>query len=304
MKPRVILGSDKAERVPGPFLTLLFGVEGIGKSTFIAECPAPKVIDLEHRTRHLRIPRVPEPEGGFTWTDVLDAIRLFETEQHDRKTLGIDTLDELEALLWAHICKRDGKANIEEYGYGKGYNAALDEWRVFMAAIERLQSKRGMNVVFTAHALVKTFKNPEGNDYDRYQPKLHDKAAGYLKGKVYDVLFAIKEEFALKKDEKSKTERAKAITTEERIVFTTRTPAHDGKNSHNLPDKMKLSAAEYIAAVQAFYSTSLDDLKKQAEEWIAKMPEKMRPEAMAALGRADTESKMGQLMGWIRNNAA
>jgi hypothetical protein len=304
IKSRVTLGNDKAERVPGPFLTLLFGVEGIGKSTFGSECPAPKVIDLERRTKHLAIARVPEPEDGWTWPDVLEAIRLFETEPHDRKTLVVDTLDELEALLWKYICQRDKKDNIEAYGYAKGYQAALDEWRVFMAAIERLQSRRGMNVLLTAHCLVKTFKNPEGDDYDRYQPKINDKAAGYLKGKVYDVLFAIEETYAVKKDPNSKTERAKGVTTGAHVVYTTRTPGHDGKNSHNLPEQMKLSAAEYVAAVQAFYATSAEDLRKQVEAGIARMPEKMRADATAALGRADTELKLGQLLGWIRNNAA
>jgi len=175
---------------------------------------------------------------------------------------------------------------------------------VFMAAVERMQAKRGMNVLFTAHSVVRTFKNPEGNDYDRYQPKLNEKAAGYLKGKVYDVLFANLETFAHKKDESSKTERAKGVTTGERVMFTTRTPAYDGKNSHTLPEKMPLSAKAYLDAVSAFYAASMDDLRRQAEEGIEKMPEKLRAEAKAALGRADTEMKLGQLLGWIRNNAA
>lgn len=301
-KGRVMLGNDKAEKVAGPFYTLLFGVEGIGKSTFGSECPASKVIDLENRTGHIKIARVPTPDGGWTWPDVLDAIRLFETESHDRKTLVIDTLDELEALLWAFICKRDSKTNIEAYGYGKGYQAAIDEWRVFVSALERLRARRGMNLLLTAHCIVKTFKNPEGPDFDRYQPKLHDKAAGYLKARVYDVLFAMNETFSIKEDEKDR--KGKATDTGKRVMYTTRTAAHDGKNSHALPDILPFSAAEYVKAVQDFYALGDGELHARCEDAIPKMRPALQEEAKGLLSRADTDLKLGQLLGWIRNNAA
>lgn len=301
---RVSLGSTKSERIAAPFFTLLFGVEGIGKDTFGSQCPAPKVFDLENRTGHIAISRMPAPDGGWTWPDVLDGIRLLETEKHDYKTAVISTLDELQSMLWTWMCQRDKKDNIEAYGYGKGYQAALSEWRVFVAALERLRAKRSMNILLTAHAIIKGFKNPEGDDYDRYQPQLHDKAAGYIKGKVYDVLFAVEETFAVKQNAEDKTERAKGITTGERVVYTTRTAAHDGKNSHNLPDKMKLSGADYVRAVAAFYSTSAEDLRSQAAAGIAALPEAKRAEASEALKRADTELKLGQLLGWLRNQTA
>ena len=244
------------------------------------------------------------PDGGWSWADVLEVIRLFEVEPHDRKTLVIDTLDELEALLWAHVCKRDSKSNIEAYGYGKGYQTALDEWRVFTAAIERLQQRKGMNVLLTAHCIVKTFRNPGGDDYDRYQPKLHDKAAGYIKGKVYDVLFANHETFTKKKDESSKTERAKGISTGDRVMFTTRTAAYDGKNSYDLPEQMPFRAADYLKALADFASQSSEDIRAKAEALIQKMKPALQDEARGALSRADTDLKLGQLLGWIRNNAA
>jgi hypothetical protein len=288
-------------RVAGPIVYLLFGVEGIGKSTFGAQSPDPVFLDIERGTNELNVARVDEPEAGWTWTDVLESLRLLETEAHDRKTLVIDTLDELEALLWAHICKRDSKSSIEDYGYGKGFQAALDEWRVFMAAIERLHSRRAMHVGLLAHAMVKTFKNPEGNDYDRYQPKMHEKAAGYLKSKSHVVLFANLETFAKKKDENSKSEKAKGISTGERLMFTQRTPAYDAKNRHNLPPQMPLSASALFAAVTAFQSMSVAD---QVKALIPNMKtEKLKQEAVAAMGRADSDLRLAQLLNWIRENS-
>ena len=122
---------DRPERI------LLYGVEGVGKSTFAASAPGAIFLDVEAGTKHLDIQRTQQPE---TWQDVLDGVRMFEG-QHEFKTLVIDTADRCESMLWSHICSRDGKASIEEYGYGKGYQAALDEWRVLLAALDRLDAE-------------------------------------------------------------------------------------------------------------------------------------------------------------------
>ncbi len=98
--------------------------------------------------------RFPEPQ---TWNDVLQAVDMLRVEQHDHKTLVFDTLDWLEPLLWAHICERDGKKNVEDYGYGKGHVAALDEWRLLVSRLERLRNERGMGVVLLAHSWIKPF---------------------------------------------------------------------------------------------------------------------------------------------------
>src|SRR5947209_14655693 len=163
-------------RTGGPLMVWLYGVEGIGKSSFAAQFPKPAFLDIEDGTRELDVARVPPPDEGWTWNGVLEAVRLHETAEHDRQTLVIDTVDELQALLWNHICARDKKSSIEDYGYGKGYQAALDEWRVLLAALERLKRVRKMHVVLLAHCQIRTFKNPEGEDYDRYQSSLNDKA--------------------------------------------------------------------------------------------------------------------------------
>jgi hypothetical protein len=300
-KPRVSLDIQSG-RLGGPITYFLYGVEGIGKSTFAADSPAPIFIDVERGTRELNVARLVEPEGGWTWLDVLDSIRLLETETHSYKTLAIDTVDELEALLWAYICERDKKSGIEDYGFGKGYQVALDEWRVFVAALERLRARRGMNVALIAHTVVRTFKNPEGEDYDRYQPRIHDKAAGLLKGKSDVVLFANWETYANKKDINSKVERAKGVSTGNRVIYTRRTAAYDAKNRHELPEQMKLDAKPFFEAILKFQTMTPSDLKAAITTAIPKMTESMRGDAISALGRADTEQKLAQLLGWIREN--
>jgi hypothetical protein len=228
-----------------PLRLLLYGVEGVGKSTFGAAAPRPIFLAAEEGTGHLDVERFPSPASA---DEVFAALATLTTSDHEFKTLVIDTVDWLEPLLWAGICKRDGMADIEAYGYGKGYVAALDEWRRFLASIERLRSAKGMNVIFLAHSWIKPFKNPAGEDYDRWEMKLHPKAGGLLKEWSDVVLFANHEELAVKD---KRTKRVRGVSTGARLVYTTRSAAYDAKNRFDLPESMPLDWETFDAAVKA-----------------------------------------------------
>ena len=138
---------------------LIFGPEGLGKSTWAASAPAPIFLPGEEGTNHLDVARLPQPH---TWEEVLEAVRMLTEEPHEYQTFVVDTLDGIEPLVWQAVCARGGKADIEAFGYGKGYVAALDEWRKFLHAIERLRRVRGMNVLFVAHTIVKHVQESRG----------------------------------------------------------------------------------------------------------------------------------------------
>lgn len=233
---RVVRGKQDA-----PDRVLIFGVEGVGKSSWAASAPSPIFIPAEDGTSQLDVARFPAPTG---WQEVLDAIESLRTEPHAYKTVVFDTMDALEPMLWAFICDRDKRSSIEAYGYGKGYVAALDEWRVFLSAIEQLRRERGMGVVFIAHSLIKVFKNPEGEDFDRYELKLNARAGGLAKEWCDSVLFAHWETFADKKGDG----KAKGLSTGARIVSTQRTAAWDAKNRYALPEMLPLNYDDYARA--------------------------------------------------------
>jgi len=237
------LASITRGRQVRPVRLLLFGQEGVGKSTFAAAAPAPVFLTAEDGTDHLDVDRFPVPAA---WDDVFAALQVLATSTHPFRTLVVDTLDWLEPLLWAGICKRDGVTDIESYGYGKGYVAALDEWRRFLGALERTRHAKGMGVVFLAHSWIKAFKNPSGEDYDRYEMKLNPKAAGLLKEWCDVVGFANHEEVAVKD---SRTKRVRGVSTGARLLHTTRCAAWDAKNRYDLPESMPLSWDDFAAAV-------------------------------------------------------
>ena len=221
---------------------LLVGVEGIGKSTFAASAPSPVFIAAEDGVRHLDVASFPEPR---TWEEVIDALRTLARERHDYRTVVIDTVDWVEPLNHAHLCERNGWASIDSPGYGKGYQAATTLFRTMLSALDHLRTARGMEVVLLAHSAIKTFANPAGDDYSRYEMKLNRGASAVIREWVDCHLFAIHEEFVTDGEGMKK---AKAVSTGRRVIHTTRTAAWDAKNRHGLPPTLPLSYEDYAAA--------------------------------------------------------
>lgn len=296
---RMSLSALVKGRQKKPVRSVLYGPEGIGKSTFGAGAPGAIFLGLEDGTAHLDVTRFPSPES---FEDVRDAIDLLINEEHEFQTLVIDTVDWLEPLLWDFICRRDKKENIEDYGYGKGYVAALSEWRVFLASIERLQAKRGMHLVLLAHAHIRPFKNPEGEDYDRYQLKLHDKAASLIKEWCDDLLFA---QHATYTNRDKDTKRVKAVSDGARFIHTVRTAAFDAKNRHNLPETLPLSWEEYWAGVEAFRPADPETMRQTIAEKAAGLPEDLRASAAEYLEKAGSDvEKLVRLNNWVNTKLA
>lgn len=244
-KRMTLAAVTKGRQADDPVRLLVYGVEGVGKSTLAAGAPNPIFLDKERGTRLLDVARFPDPE---TWQDVRDAVTALINEQHDYRTFAVDTLDWVEPLIWKHLCQRENVNSIEEVGGGfqKGYIAAADEFRILLSLLERLIREKQMNVILLAHSHVKNFKNPEGPDFDRYLLKLNDKIAGVAKEWSEAVLFANYETVA--KEEKRK--RAKGISTGARFLYCNRTAAYDAKNRFSLPDSLPLGWEELWGAIE------------------------------------------------------
>ena len=282
LPPQQRAGPSLAGLVKGrqrtPHRIVLYGVEGIGKTTFAADAPKPIFIPTEDGCGRFDVDRFPLAES---WQDVLDAVRVLTTDAHGYKTLALDTLDRAEFLLWDFICKRDGKTNVEDYGYGKGYIAAQGEWRVLLAALERLSLKRGMNVILGGHSYVKTFKNPQGDDFDRYLLKLNDKAAAVVREWAETVLFANFE--VVSKEDKRK--RIRGVSTGARYIYTTHNAAYDAKHRDDLPDCLPLSWVDFAEAVEAHQPADPAALKDECERKAREIGGKVEADTLPLIAK-------------------
>ncbi len=211
---------------------VIFGPEGIGKSTFAAQFPNPVFIDTEGSTKHMDVARTPRPSS---WAMLLEQVKYFKAHPQECDTLIIDTADWAEQLCITEICAKANKGGIEDFGYGKGYVYLAEEFGKLLNYLEEL-IELGVNVVLTAHAQMRKFEQPdEMGAYDRWEMKLQKKTAPLVKEWADMVLFANYETYVVKTDDKkNKAQGGK------RVINTAHHPCWDAKNRHGLDLKLPL----------------------------------------------------------------
>ena len=227
-----ILSNVIKGRINRPHKLIIYGPDGVGKTTFAAGAPAPLFLGAEDGTNNMDVSRLSNLK---TFLDFKNAFIALEKEKHPYKTVVIDSLDWLETIVWDYVVKSENKPNItsiDDFGYGKGYAHALDEWRSLLPLVDSIRDK-GMNFIAIAHSKIKTFQDPSTpQGYDRYQLKLHDGAAALWREAMDTVLFANYQTDTSNEDKK------RGFGDGERFLYTERRPGFDAKNRNGLPFKM------------------------------------------------------------------
>ena len=218
-----------------PRRVLLYGVQGIGKSSFGAQAPDAVFLPTEDGLDDVECNSLPLVTS---YNDFMASLASLYTEDHEYQTLVVDSLDWLERLIWEEFCSSRRIQSIEDLGYGKGYVLAIELWRKTLDGLAALRNHRGMMIVLIAHSKVETFKNPEGDDFDRYMPKLHKTAAAILQEWCDEVIFATYKTYTKEAGKSFGKTVAKGIGTGGRVMRTTERPSHQAKNRLNMPDEL------------------------------------------------------------------
>ncbi len=221
--------SDITRNQPKAPRIVIYGVPGIGKTTLAACAPKPVVIPTEDGLGRIDVPSFPV---CTTYAQVLKAIGALINEPNEFETVIIDSLDALEPLLWLQVCQDNNKSNIEEFGYGKGYQYALSEWRRLLKGIDMLRD-RGKIVVLIGHSTVVRFESPEVDAYDRFQLRLHKLAEAAVVDWADVVGFCNYRVTAVQSGE-----RKRGVGDGSRVLLTTERPAWRAKNRYGLPDSI------------------------------------------------------------------
>ncbi|NTX58840.1 ATP-binding protein, partial [Myxococcus sp. CA039A] len=228
---------------------VLYGPEGIGKSSLAAQFPNPIFIDTEGSTTELDVRRVPRPTS---WEMLKQQVQWVKQQGPSRfGTLVIDTIDWAEMQCNESVCAQHNKKGIEDFGYGKGYIYAAEEFGRFLNLLSDVV-EAGIHVVLTAHSQIVKFEQPdEMGAYDRYQLKLGAKTGSRTAALVKEwadmVLFINYKTFSVAVDDKGRKHKGQGGA---RVVYSTHHPAWDAKNRHGLPDEFPLDYS-YIAHIFA-----------------------------------------------------
>jgi hypothetical protein len=222
---------------------LVYGVEGIGKTTFAAGAPDPIFICTEDGLGSLDVAHFPLVERT---DDVMQAIGTLYESEHAYRTVVLDSVDWLDNAVVREI---ENKYEAKDLAYGKGAVIAADKWRDILTGFNALRNDRGMSVVLIAHTTIKRFDSPETEPYDRYQPKLQERTSSIIREWCDAVLFANYKTIVRKSEVGFNKEVARGISTGERLLHTSERPAYMAKNRYALPDSIPMQWDAFAQAI-------------------------------------------------------
>ncbi len=274
-----------------PDRILVYGPEGVGKTTFAEGAPDPLILDLDGgsgENEFMRLEQDPQ-----TWPELVEVVEKLMNDEQPFGTLVLDTLDAMERMLYAYLVEKEPKAaDIQEgaFAYGRGFAKGLEEWRKLLVRLELLQRRRQCIIITTCHSRQRTFNNPLGPDFDRYELSIQQSkstdTAGMLKAWHDSVLFCDFETLVVTENKGQLNEKSKGVgnlrETVPRFMFTERRAAFDAKSRHDLPFKLPLSWEEYeqhskprtcedlVEEIETYLSDLDQEKSKKAEEYLEK----------------------------------
>lgn len=190
------------------------------------------------------VPDTPHFPPITTWEEKTDALDFLLNGEHSYGTLVLDTQSGFERICHEYICRKNYKGDWSGSGFmsfREGYETSLPEWANFLAELDAIRERRKMAILGLCHVKISPFKNPEGSDYDRYTPAMHDKTWS-LTHKWADAVFfgnyhTVVED-GTRKDGKAKKGKGKG--GRERVLYVERTAAFDAKNRNGLTEAIDM----------------------------------------------------------------
>jgi hypothetical protein len=274
------------------------GPEGIGKSTLASKapgvlfiCPEDGLTGLEH------VSRLSPNQFGNSIDGLHQLLDELIASPGEIKHVAIDTSDWLERFIGAAMCKRDGKSSIEDYGYGKGYVLLEEEIVKLLQKLDALRAKN-IGIIILSHVNIRTFTDPAGPTYDRYEMKGHKRITGLLREWPDALLFATRQVFTKKEKGTSK----ETAIGGDRIMHTEWSVAWDAKNRLNLPSELPLewdalvsaiaenTPANLIKRATALYATATIDPEQKAkwEKAVAALSAQSADRIKAAIAKLES----------------
>ena len=239
-------------RKPSALKVVIYGPEGIGKSTFASQFPRPVFIDTEGSTTHMDVTRTPKPHS---WTELLQQVQHFIQHPDMLGTLVIDTADWAEKLCTEQLCASRSVKGIEDFGYGKGYTYQKEEFGRLLDALERLKD-RGVHIVLTAHAQMRKFEQPdEMGSYDRWELKLAKQIFPLVKEWADMILFCNYKTFIVNVDGQGQQKGKNKATGSRRMMYACHHHCWDAKNRFGLPEEMPFEYGQIAHLMQDVRTT-------------------------------------------------
>ncbi len=238
VKSNIVLKTRQRQQ-PCPRL-IINATEGWGKTSTVAHAPGAAILEATGETGYDTlqdaglVPDIPVAHVE-SWPDLMAFLRDQAAGTPDFKVLGLDAMGGFERLCHTHVCTRDFHGDWGEKGfasYQKGYDVSVTDWLQMLQALDAL-NRKGVVIALLGHVQIRPYKNPVGEDFDRYVADVHHKTWAVTHKWADAVLFG---NFRTIVDESGN--RAKGIGGTDRVLYTERRDAWDAKNRFGMPEQI------------------------------------------------------------------
>ena len=248
----------KTTKNDNPPVSLLYGVDGVGKTSLAAEWPGPILYLPTEGERPPSDVELTTPGTVESFHGLLDIFGELLDSEHDFKTVIVDSLDGLEPLVWGATCQRLGVDTIEAPGYGRGYIEADAEWKDYLGGVSAL-SRAGIYVVQLAHPEIARFDSPTTDPYSRYTIKLHKRANALVREQA-DIVAFMNYRVSLKEKEVGFNKKVShAEGGNERLVHFNEKAGFSAKNRYSMPDSVPYRKGQGFAEWAKYLPNAAND---------------------------------------------
>jgi hypothetical protein len=231
----------------------LYGRNGIGKSLFASCAPSPIFLDLDQNIYELSVSS--NKTFGVTIKTYDDAMAFLGTlfnQDHEFKTLVVDSLSSLEKLVIEKVLKDNKVSSLASFQYGQGYQKMMPLWDQFLEKLKNLWEHKKMMIIMLAHFKEKREEHLTGTSYMQYQINLYEKASELLRNWCSCVLFA-EDEIELTNETVEFNRKISKVKSSTRVLHTDGGTTFLAKNTYNLPSKLPLDWNILFNHIQAYY---------------------------------------------------
>lgn len=244
-----ILGSIEKPKDRPPIITIC-GDAGAGKTRLAATFPNPIFIRAEDGMQSIPAGERPDafpvlrgPSASEIVKTLFDQLIALLREPHEYQTLVIDSVTALDEIFTAEALEKDGKAKTLATalgGYGAGVQYVSSQHHRVRKVAQLLNERRGMTVVFLAHADIETMRLPDQDDYQRWSLRLPQKSLP-----VYvdycDIVGFIRQVSVIKGGD---GERKRALSSEDRELIIYSGAAQVSKNRYGITEALDVPEGE------------------------------------------------------------
>jgi hypothetical protein len=239
-----------------PLKSTLHGYHGTGKSSLASEWPNPIFIRTEDRVSHINADKF---DLCTRLNDVQLQLDWLADNEHDYKTVVLDSADWLEALIHQELCREKGKKSVADFGYGKGYADTEAIFREVLAQLDTLRDEKKMHVIVIAHSEITRFSDPTSEDFDRYQIAMHKKVSSAL-AEWSDNIFFLNVPHLIRE---TKDGTKKGVSGANRhMIYTEPCAAYTAKNSFGFAPEIEYIKGEGYSTIIAQYKQWIKENKQ------------------------------------------